>query len=67
MPRLVVSLVYLKYFETAHISIWKVYSCVSEFVTVHVLLNELYSYICVSEFVSAQELKHKFDSSYINV
>ena len=37
MPRVVVSFVYLKYFETAHVVIRKVYSCVSEFVSAHEL------------------------------
>ena len=61
MSRVVVSFVFLKYFETAHVLIMKVYSCVSQFVSAQGLKHELdSSYINVkvyaSVLVSAQGL-----------
>lgn len=51
MPSVVVSFVYLKYFETAHVFIKKVYSCVSEFVSAQELKHELdSSYINVKVY-----------------
>ena len=41
MSRVVVSFVSLKYFETAHVLIMKIYSCVSQFVSAQGLKHEL--------------------------
>ena len=53
MSRVVVSFVSLKYFETDHVLIMKVYSCVSEFVSALELKHELDSrYINVKVYPS---------------
>ena len=57
MPHVVVSFVYLKYFQTAHVLLMQVYSSVSEFFSAHELKHELdSSYINVK--VSASLIRH---------
>ena len=60
MSRVVVSFVCLKYFQTAHVLIMKIYSCVSQFVSAQGLKHGLDSSVNVkvyaSVIVSAQGL-----------
>ena len=52
MSRVVVSFVSLKYFESDHVLIMKVYSCVSEFVSAQKLKHELDSSDIVKVYAS---------------